>query len=79
VPLESGEKKTVTLEIDTGDFRCPRCHKSLTGKPKVNGAKKSSEPSEAALCRAWAKAQGIEVNARGRVNPDVMRKYRETL
>lgn len=44
----------------------------VAGKGASRGSK---TPSRAAAIRAWAKEQGIEVNERGRVNPEVAAKY----
>ena len=37
----------------------------------------TSSKVDARVIRAWAKSQGIEVGARGRIKPDVIARYNE--
>lgn len=76
----------VTYEIDLTPESYDRLDEALrpfleagrkTGRVKVKGAgrKSPSDGPSADEIRSWAKGQGIEVNARGRVRSSVREQY----
>jgi ATP-dependent DNA helicase PIF1 len=44
---------------------------------QVTATTSTSSTVDARAVRAWAKAQGIEVGARGRIKPDVIARYND--
>ena len=64
-------------EIDLGEKNAAKFREVL--KPYIKAGQPSSQFSakEAPAIRAWAKAQGLEVSARGRLNAEVIAAYRE--
>ncbi|QNA75372.1 Lsr2 family protein [Streptomyces sp. So13.3] len=78
----------VTYEIDLGedsyqqllDALGPfvRAGRKIGGSSRRGGSKRAQADGhgpDAAKVREWAQAQGIEINARGRIPGDVLEKY----
>ena len=75
-------------EIDLSDENAAELRDALSryvdAARKVAGGGRRSAPAakatyagyDPAAVRAWAVGQGIEVNARGRIKPDVVEKFR---
>lgn len=63
------------FEIDLNDEHAAQFHAAL--EPYIEAARSSKQTaaSEAPAIRAWAKENNIKVNARGRLNADVVGAY----
>jgi hypothetical protein len=77
----------VTYEVDLGSKNRGKLEKALapfieagrrvpgsSGRRRSASGKGSSSTDRAAV-RSWAKAAGLKVSERGRINADIMRKY----
>ncbi|KSU63103.1 histone-like nucleoid-structuring protein Lsr2 [Arthrobacter sp. NIO-1057] len=63
------------FEIDLNDDHAAQFHAALETYVEAARSSKQTATSEAPAIRAWAKENNMKVNARGRLNADVVEAY----
>jgi len=69
--LKAALKPFIKVARQTGSARPRAAAPTRRAKGRASGSKGSKGPTEAAVIRAWARANGMAVTERGRVAPEL--------